>query len=104
MRIGDWLNRIYCEIWYHAEWFVKNKYVRRPFTYIMRDFVYARPYFGVPIILGLIAGLVILCIYHPVPGALVSIFYGMLQGHLWWGTHYKPGEQEEPEYLGVGIP
>jgi hypothetical protein len=103
--ILKYLNLGYCIVWYNFQWFIKDKILRRPFTYTMRDFGLERPYIFWPICAGLfylaywIGGDV-----NYTGGFFFAGFLWLLTGHLWWGSPIRDGEQEEPAYLGMGFP
>ncbi len=89
--------KIYCQIWYHAQWFVKNKYLRRPFTFFMRDVVHQKPFIGIPFIIMAGAGLAYL-VYLNIFWILLNAFFWLLVGHVTWAG-YTPSEQENPPYV-----
>ncbi len=93
-----WLEKIYCWIWYHFEFWM-DKYARRPFTYIFRDFLHRYKAVGWIIRVILITGVLFLCRWCWWIGGLTGILYGLILGHLDWGTAYQPGEQENPPYI-----
>jgi hypothetical protein len=94
----NWVEKIYSWTWYHFEFWL-DRYARRPFTYIFRDFLHKHVIAGWIIRLALIAGVLLLCRWNWRLGGPVGILYGLILGHLDWGTAYKPGEQENPEYV-----
>lgn len=97
----DTLSRWYAWVWYHTEFWLPPK-ERRPFTFIMRDFYHQYPFL---ILLLTGAGFYALGNW----GWHISVmwffillgitFIGIVLGHLFWGTKYIPGEQEDPEYI-----
>lgn len=94
------LDFLYEKIWYHVEalW-IKAKEARRPFTFMMRDFLMQHRIWSAVIIVAELAGLVFLNRWNCYVGAPVIAIYFMVLGHLVWGTPMKPGEQEEPPYI-----
>jgi Ca2+-dependent lipid-binding protein len=90
------LNRLYCKIWYACEFWLEPE-ERRPFTYIIRDFYHAHPIF----ILWLVAFISFAFgEYFMSFDAFVLVSLGILLGHLFWGSKYEQGQQENPPYLG----
>ncbi len=70
-KMAQALWKFYCEIWYHWDGlFTRSKYLRRPFTFTLRDFLHFKPYFALPLM------------------AVLSFW-----------SQYTPGEQEGPPYI-----
>ncbi len=88
-----WLARFYDWFWWHSEWFIVDHHLKRPYTYIFRDYPW-----------GCFAFIVVLggsiwftgTWWARVP---VWAFIVFLSGHVWWGSKIVHGQQEEPEYL-----
>jgi hypothetical protein len=100
MSIGGWLNKIYCKIWYWVEApFQPIKRLRRPFTYIMRDFRAEHRLIFWLIAAGCFFGAFKLFSWNFYAGYFVSALLYMILAHLFWGSEYIPGQQEEPEYV-----
>jgi len=97
----NFFERIYFKIWFYTEglW-IKSEKLRRPFTYMMRDFILEHPAWTTVIILVTNGGLMALVWWNWIAGYFTVAFYWMLMGHLIWGTPMKKGEQEDPEYTG----
>jgi hypothetical protein len=94
-RFLYYLNLGYCYLWYYTEFAVRNPAHRRPYTYIMRDHIWI--YFA-----G-VAALVLTVVFVPglrIPG---SVIWGLVSGHLWWGSKIIHGEQEDPPFLGFAL-
>jgi hypothetical protein len=91
------IDRVYCFIWYYTEFWLPPA-ERRPFTFIMRDIYHQSPCIAVCILAALAYTLgrfvVVDWLY------IVLFFAGLLLGHLFWGKKYKPGEQENPPFMG----
>jgi hypothetical protein len=79
--------------------FVKNKYIRRPFTYIMRDWWIEHKIVGTAIFTLITAILVFVCLWSLPLGLPLWAFHWSLFAHLWWGSGYKKDEQEYPPYV-----
>jgi hypothetical protein len=90
------LERIYCHIWYPIEGlFTRNKWIRRPFTFIFHDFSHAHP-----VIYWTLHGVFIgMGIWLISPWIALYCLVCFINGHVVWGGH-KYGEQEWPEYDG----
>jgi hypothetical protein len=90
----NWLNHFYEELWYHVEslW-EKNKWARRPFTFIFHDFSHAHP-----IIYWLLHAIVIgVGSWLISPWIILFCFIWFVNGHVVWGGH-SINEQENPPY------
>lgn len=94
----NWLERFYCWLWYHTEFWISNKIHRRPFTFIMRDWLYPHMTAFICIILAWSAVLVIISHWYGMAATILAIGSGLIIGHLIWGTRWIPGEQEDPVY------
>jgi len=88
----NWLERIYCHIWFYSTpWIDKN--LRRPFTFVFRDCINRYPYIGVPLIFVLGAVFAYL-VYLNILWIILTASYWLLVGHVTWGAKYVPDEQE----------
>ena len=95
-----WLENAYNWFWFHVQslW-IKAKELRRPFTYMMRDFWVEHKVWAWLIFLT-VTGLILWAVWWIWWfGAILLFFHGCLFAHLWWGTPYKKGEQEDPPYI-----
>jgi hypothetical protein len=90
--MSNFFSEIYKPAWFYFQWFVKNKAVRRPFTYCMRDHPWIFWAIVTPVT-GLCAWLT-----WPYYSIIFIYFHGMLLSHLWWGSKIQKGQQEQPEY------
>jgi len=95
----NWLERLYAKIWFNVEalW-IKSASLRRPFTYMMRDFILEHKAWSAVIIVMEIVGLMFLTRWNWVGGFFATAIYFLVLGHLVWGTPMVHGEQEYPEY------
>jgi hypothetical protein len=94
-----WLKSFYWWFWYYFEsMWIKSWAARRPFTYMMRDFLMQHRIWSVIIIACVLTGLVFLNRWNCYVGIVVIALYFIVLGHLVWGAPMKPGEQEEPPY------
>jgi hypothetical protein len=94
----NWLWVIYCWVWYHTEFWL-TPLNRRPFTFMMRDFWAEHKLWGTIIFLTVTGLIVYACIWSLWLGIPLLAFHSMLFAHLWWGTKYIHGEQEDPQYF-----
>ena len=95
-----WLNRIYSWLWYNIQsWWIKSKRLRRPFTFMMRDFYVDHPGWAAIITLFVTASFLYVNYLNCWWGAsLIALHFAVL-AHLWWGTPHRYGEQEDQEYI-----
>jgi len=95
-----WLVNFYNWFWYNVQslW-IKSKKLRRPFTYLMRDFILKHPVWSVVIILIQYGLLIWLTWWCWIAGVIVMPIYFLVMGHLVWGNPMKLGQQEYPEYI-----
>ena len=89
---------LYAWFWYHTEFWLEPL-ERRPYTYIMRDWIYPHMnwFRSILISFNALMGYLTFCI-HPavaVPWVLAS----WLSAHLFWGGGWMPGQQEWPTVL-----
>lgn len=87
-----YLNLVYCYIWFYTEFAVKNPAHRRPFTFVMRD----HPWIY---LLGTIVFCATMVFVEQVRLPL-TVIWGLVSAHLWWGSKIIKGEQEHPPFLG----
>ncbi len=93
------LGRFYQQLWFHTEFWL-TPVNRRPYTFIMRDWIYTHGNLFVIILALWLGGLVNWSVYQPVPALITGILSSFLLAHLVWGTKWIEGQQEYPEYLG----
>jgi hypothetical protein len=96
----NWLEKAYTWFWYHLEslW-IKAKATRRPFTFMMRDFMIQHPTWAAIIVLVELTLLCWLNLWNRWAGFWLGAFYFALFAHLVWGTPMKENEQEYPQYI-----
>ncbi len=95
----SWLGLFYQRFWYFTEFWL-TPVNRRPYTFIIRDFIYSHSGLSIAIISVWFSLVFVFNLYHPVPASLIFIFSAFLLGHLIWGTKYIEQQQEWPTYLG----
>ncbi len=96
---------VYAWFWFHTEFWIKDPVKRRPYTYIMRDWVYPHMKWFLAILgiwyCGLIAwNCLRLSLAVTLTTLVLSSLSGWISAHLIWGSKWIPNEQEEPPYLG----
>jgi hypothetical protein len=93
IKAFDW----YEWFWFHTQVWLKTE-DRRPYTYIMKDWIY--PHVGWFYLISAVwlAGCLTWVHYQPYPAAIFSILSALLWAHLKWGADWIPGQQEDPEY------
>jgi len=87
----------YSVLWFYTEFLLPPEY-RRPYTFIMRDFMILHQIWAGFIIAGELTGLVFLVRWNLPFGLIVWAFYWLVMGHLIWGRNMILGEQEEPTF------
>jgi hypothetical protein len=96
-RVVQFFFNFYSVLWFYTEFFLPPDY-RRPYTFIMRDFMMLHPIAAGFIVAGEITGLVFLARWNLAAGLPVWAFYFLVMGHLIWGRNMILGEQEEPTF------
>jgi hypothetical protein len=95
MNIGE----LYQWFWFHTEfWLTPTN--RRPYTFIMRDWIYTHANIAAAMMLAWFAGMIVLSVWHGTLATVLSILSGLITAHLVWGSAWIEGQQEVPEYLG----
>ena len=93
------LGNFYQWFWFHTEFWL-TPINRRPYTFIMRDWIYNHLNLAIDLIIAWFIGMIILSIWHGTMATILSIFTGLLTAHLVWGSSWILGQQESPQYLG----
>jgi hypothetical protein len=90
---------LYAWFWFHTEalW-IKDPEKRRPYTFMMRDWIYPHKPVFTAISLAWYAGLSILTHWMPYPALVLGCLSSLLLAHLVWGSPWQRGEQEWPAY------
>lgn len=92
------IGSLYSWLWYHSEFWIANKFKRRPFTYIMRDWIYPHPGdFGIIVVAWYII-IICLAFFARYPALILAILSSLLVAHLVWGSRWIKGQQEKPAY------
>lgn len=93
-------SRFYEWLWFHTEFWIASKVARRPFTFIMRDWIYPNLGSFIVIIISWYIGVTIIALVSPFVALLLGILSSLLLAHLVWGSKWIKDEQEYPDYLG----
>lgn len=93
------LGGFYQWFWFHTEFWL-TPVDRRPYTFIMRDWIYTHVGWFV-LMLGIwFAAFFTWNLYHPVPASIIGSLSVFLLAHLVWGSKWIEGQQESPVFLG----
>jgi hypothetical protein len=95
----NWLERAYQKLWFATEFWL-TPVNRRPYTFIMRDWIYTHITQAVILIVVFYIGMIILSLWHGTISTLLVAFGSALLAHLIWGSAWIENQQEVPEYLG----
>jgi hypothetical protein len=91
------LGRFYCWFWYHTEfWLTKGN--RRPYTFIMRDWIYRHVNWFTFLVVLFYGSMITLSVWHGTASTITIAVGSFLLAHLVWGTKWIEGEQEFPPY------
>lgn len=87
---------LYCWFWFHTEFWLAPL-DRRPYTFIMRDWIYPHMkwFIVMEIIWNLGMGYITIALISSM--SILWMLSGWLSAHLIWGSAYIPGEQENPQ-------
>lgn len=87
---------LYAWFWFHTEFWLE-KLERRPYTYIMRDWIYPNEVLFYVISALWFLGLAAWSWFQGFAPTIVGILTAMLWAHLVWGSSWIPGQQEDPQ-------
>ena len=90
---------LYAWFWFHTEFWLAPL-ERRPYTFILRDWIYPHLKIFLGIIGGWYAGLFFLAYRQSYLALVLGILSSLLVAHLVWGSSWKRNEQEWPPYTG----
>ena len=93
------MGQFYLWFWFHTEFWL-TPVNRRPYTFIMRDWIYTHVNLFVTFVIIYYAGMITLSVWHGTASTITVSLGSFLLAHLIWGTKWIEGEQEVPEYLG----
>lgn len=95
-----WLARFYEWFWFHTEFWL-TPVNRRPYTFIMRDWIYSHVSLFVAMLIVSFGLIFWWNLSYPLPASMVGFFMAFLLAHLVWGSKWIEGQQEFPTYLGT---
>lgn len=95
------LGSFYEWFWFHTEFWL-TPVDRRPYTFIMRDWIYTHTGIFVAILSIWFGGMFVWNLNYPIPASITGFLSAFILAHLVWGTKWIEGQQEHPEYLGEG--
>ena len=93
------LGSFYQWLWFHTEFWL-TPVNRRPFTFIMRDWIYRNVGWFAVLVTLFYTGMIILSLTHGTVSTVIVALGSFLLAHLVWGSKYIEQEQEFPAYLG----
>lgn len=94
------LSKLYAWVWFHTEFWMANKLDRRPFTFIMRDWIFLHPGLAAFVIVLWFAGCFALAAWYIWIALILGILSSFVLAHVVWGSPWLKGQQEQPTYLG----
>jgi len=92
------LGEFYSWVWYHTEFWIADKLQRRPYTYIMRDWIYTHGRLALTLIVAWYVLTYVLSLETIMGAITLAIGSSLILAHLAWGSKWIPQEQEEPPY------
>jgi hypothetical protein len=92
------LGEFYLWFWYHTEFWL-TKINRRPYTFIMRDWIFRHTNVAFILVLSWFALLIGLAHIIEIWTVVLAILTAFLLGHLVWGSAWIEHQQEKPDYL-----
>lgn len=92
-NLGEW----YARFWFHTEFWLTKK-DKRPYTFIMRDWIYTHINWAITLMALFYAGMITLSVWHGTASSIIMALGSFLLAHLVWGTAWIEGQQEYPEY------
>jgi len=93
------LGKFYEWCWFHTEFWL-TPIDRRPYTFIMRDWIYYHLNIFASLVTLFYMGMIVFSFWNGVIATVVTGLASLLIAHLVWGSKWIEGEQEFPEYLG----
>jgi hypothetical protein len=89
----------YAWFWYHTQWYINPPELRRPYTFLFRDWLMVHKIAFTVIMIMWYIGVLALTYWRPYLSVILTFLSSMLLAHLIWGNKWVPNEQEEPPYL-----
>ena len=93
------LGRFYLWFWFHTEFWL-TPVDRRPYTFMMRDWIYRHVTTSIILITIYYVCIIVLSIWHGTASTITSSLASFLLAHLVWGSKWIEGQQESPDFLG----
>jgi len=100
MSSSNWLGSLYCKLWFWSEFWL-TPLNRRPYTFIMRDWIYRHNIPAIALILAFYTGMIALSAWHGTASTITVAVGSFVLAHLVWGAGWIEHQQEYPEYLGA---
>ena len=97
------LGKFYQWFWFHTEFWLTHV-DRRPYTFIMRDWMYNHTTFSAALVILFYIGMIVLSLWHGTITAVISALGSFILAHLVWGSKWIEGQQEFPEYIDTDNP
>lgn len=94
----------YAWFWFHTEFWTKDPEARRPYTFMMRDWIYPHMKAFAFILCAWYAGMLAWLYWSPYLPAILIGLSSWVSAHLVWGGKWIENQQEWPPYLGVFDP
>lgn len=92
------VGRFYEWFWFHTEFWL-TPVDRRPYTFIMRDWVYTNAGLAISLIITWYILVVALHFCHATTALILGIISAFILAHLVWGSKWIEGQQEFPQYI-----
>jgi hypothetical protein len=92
---------LYAWFWFHTEFWIKDPEERRPYTYIMRDWIYPHIAWFLVLSATWFIGMFILQVWRPLLALSLTLPTALLWAHLVWGSKWIKSEQEWPPVLDI---
>ncbi len=93
------LGRFYQWFWFKTEFWL-TPLDRRPYTFIMRDWMFTHGGMAASLIVTWYILVVALHFWHSTTSLVLGILSAFVLAHLVWGSKWIESEQESPAYLG----
>ena len=95
--IRQWYG-MYAYFWFHTQIWLEP-IDRRPYTYIMRDWIYPRIKLFYAISIIWFSSMIILSLDKGLLATIITLLTSLLWSHLVWGSQWHEGEQEWPTII-----
>ena len=95
----QWLGSLYEWFWVYTEFWL-TPVDRRPYTFIMKDwiFTHVKAFIGIAVVW--FAGVITLSYWHGTAATVIGVISAAILAHLVWGAAWIEDQQEFPDYLG----